>query len=153
MVNAMMGANDSVIDNSGVDTKGLDLDYNKSDYSEDEIGAAEDALADQIADEGIVLLKNEDNALPLSKDTPISFFSRNSVTVTTHAGIMGHGSGSLKEDFEATAIPSIRLFGSSMTRATDHLMDLAQALSVLVMKKTLPSMSARWKRSRQTTRW
>lgn len=57
MVNAMMGANDSVIDNSGVDTKGLDLDYNKSDYSEDEIGAAEDALADQIADEGIVLLK------------------------------------------------------------------------------------------------
>ena len=101
MVNAMMGANDSVIDNSGVDTKGLDLDYNKSDYSEDEIGAAEDALADQIADEGIVLLKNEDNALPLSKDTPISFFSRNSVTVTTHAGIMGHGSGSLKEDFEA----------------------------------------------------
>lgn len=101
MVNAMMGSNDSVIDNSGVDTKGLDLDYNKSDYSEDEIGAAEDALADQIADEGIVLLKNEDNALPLSKDTPISFFSRNSVTVTTHAGIMGHGSGSLKEDFEA----------------------------------------------------
>lgn len=48
-----------------------------------------------------MLLKNEDNALPLSKDTPISFFSRNSVTVTTHAGIMGHGSGSLKEDFEA----------------------------------------------------
>ena len=90
-----------MIDNSGVDTKGLDLDYNKSDYSEDEIGAAEDALADQIADEGIVLLKNEDNALPLSKDTLISFFSRNSVTVTTHAGIMGHGSGSLKEDFEA----------------------------------------------------
>lgn len=68
-----MGANDSVIDNSGVDTKGLDLDYNKSDYSEDEIGAAEDALADQIADEGIVLLKNEDNALPLSKDTADQF--------------------------------------------------------------------------------
>ena len=79
MVNAMMGANDSVIDNSGVDTKGLDLDYNKSDYSEDEIGAAEDALADQIADEGIVLLKNEDNALPLSKDTPIIFLAETPV--------------------------------------------------------------------------
>ena len=101
MVNAMMGANDSVIDNSGVDTKGLDLDYNKSDYSKDKIGEAEDALAEQIADEGIVLLKNEGNALPLSKDTPISFFSRNAVTVATHAGILGYGSGTLKEDFEA----------------------------------------------------
>ena len=101
MVNAMMGANDSVIDNSAVDTSGVDLDYNKSDYSKDKIGEAEDALAEQIADEGIVLLKNEGNALPLSKDTPISFFSRNAVTVTTHAGIMGHGSGTLKEDFEA----------------------------------------------------
>lgn len=90
-----------MIDNSGVDTKGLDLDYNKSDYSKDKIGEAEDALAEQIADEGIVLLKNEGNALPLSKDTPISFFSRNAVTVATHAGIMGYGSGTLKEDFEA----------------------------------------------------
>lgn len=99
MVDDIMGASDSAINNDNADTQGLDLDYNKSDYSAEEITEAEDALSQQIAEEGIVLLKNEDNTLPLSKEEPISFFSRNAVTVGTHTGIMGMGSGNLKEDF------------------------------------------------------
>lgn len=47
------------IDNSNAKTEGLDLNYNKSDYTEDNIGEAEVALKDQISEEGLVLLKNE----------------------------------------------------------------------------------------------
>ena len=44
-------------DNSKVQTDGLNLDYNTSDYTADNIGAAEADLTDRINSEGVVLLK------------------------------------------------------------------------------------------------
>lgn len=60
------------IDNSDVDTTGLDLTYNKADYTTDSIKEAEAALHQQIADEGTVLLSNE-GILPMAQDTEFSF--------------------------------------------------------------------------------
>lgn len=59
-------------DNASDDTSSLDKEYVKSDYEDDESFAnAELNLSQAIATEGITLLKNEKNALPLdaSKDT------------------------------------------------------------------------------------
>ena len=105
MVDNMSGANAKVIDQNGVDTADYDLDYYKSDYdSEEELKEAEQKLDDQIASEGMVLLKN-DGILPLvNKDQTFSFFSVNSNKVTTQSGIMGTGSGNLKEEFEASGL-------------------------------------------------
>ncbi len=65
MVNAMLGYKKSW-DNSKVQTDGLNLDYNTSDYTADNIGAAETDLTDRINSEGVVLLKN-DGGLPLAE--------------------------------------------------------------------------------------
>ena len=73
-------------DNSGLNTDGLDLEYNKADYSSDEIGAVEEALDEQIAAEGIVLLKNDGDSLPLEKGTTLSFVGENSRTLGTISG-------------------------------------------------------------------
>ena len=59
MMDSMIGGINTKIDNSDVDTTGLDLEYNKADYTTDNIGEAESALHQQIADEGTVLLSNE----------------------------------------------------------------------------------------------
>lgn len=99
MVNAMANANDCTIDNSNAKTEGLDLEYNKSDYSAKEISAAEDDLDRRISDEGLVLLKNDGAMLPLSTDHTISFFGRSSATAPTQTGVMGSGSGNLKDAF------------------------------------------------------
>lgn len=98
MVNSLMGYQRSV-DNSKADTKGLDLQYNKPDYTVEEIGVAEVDLNERIAGEGIVLLKNEDGLMPFSKDTTFSFFSANSDNFA--AGGMFGGGGNLKDAFLA----------------------------------------------------
>ena len=67
MVNAMLCYKKSW-DNSKVQTDGLNLDYNTSDYTADNIGAAEADLTDRINSEGVVLLKN-DGGLPLAEGT------------------------------------------------------------------------------------
>ena len=71
MVNSLMNGFDRKVNNAGLDTEGLDLEYNKADYTAETITAAEDELADQIAAEGLVLLKNENSLLPLD---PVQFF-------------------------------------------------------------------------------
>lgn len=90
MLDSIAGGFDRSVDNSGVDTTGLDLQYNKPDYTADTIGAAEEDLKTRIANEGVILLKNEDNALPMSGVT-FSFFSVNSTTVRAGAGLTGGG--------------------------------------------------------------
>jgi len=103
MINNMLGYNQSV-DNSEVDTEGLNLNYNESDYTEDEIGEAEEELNMNIAREGIVLLKNDEHAMPYAKDTTFSFFSANSDDFATGGfSLLGGSSGvsSLKEGFES----------------------------------------------------
>ncbi|WP_407270434.1 glycoside hydrolase family 3 N-terminal domain-containing protein [Radiobacillus sp. PE A8.2] len=103
MVNNIIGYNKS-IDNSDVNTEGLNLNYNESDYTEDEIAEAEEELNMKIAGEGIVLLKNENNAMPYPEETTFSFFSANSDNFATGGfGIPGTATGvtSLKAGFES----------------------------------------------------
>ncbi len=88
MADSMLGGINTKIDNSDVDTSGLDLEYNKADYTMENIGAAEAALHQQIADEGTVLLSNE-GILPMAKDTEFSFFSVNSATVSASDSLLG----------------------------------------------------------------
>lgn len=103
MVNSILGDVGKTIDNSKADTSGLDLDYNKADYTEDGIKAAEDALVQRISEEGIVLLENDNGYLPLSSDTAFSLISANSVKLKVGAGLLGGGS-TLKDTFESKDI-------------------------------------------------
>lgn len=104
MVNSILGsATEKRIDNSKAQTDGLDLEYNKGDYSAEEIGAAEDDLKQRISEEGIVLLKNEGGALPLAADTTFSFFSANAAKLSIGGGMLGGGI-SLKDAFEAKGV-------------------------------------------------
>lgn len=88
MADSMLGGINTKIDNSDIDTSGLDLEYNKADYTKENIGEAEAALHQQIADEGTVLLSNE-GILPMAKDTEFSFFSVNSATVSASDSMLG----------------------------------------------------------------
>ena len=91
MGNSILNGFDRKIDNSKADADGLDLQYNKPDYTAQTIGAAEDDLAARIAAEGVVLLENRDNALPLAQDTTFSLVSVNSTTVSAGGGMLGGG--------------------------------------------------------------
>ena len=91
MGNSILNGFDRKIDNSKASTTGLDLQYNKPDYSAQTIGAAEDDLAERIAQEGVVLLENRDNTLPLAQDTTFSLVSVNSTTVSAGGGMLGGG--------------------------------------------------------------
>ncbi len=61
----------------------LDLQYNKSDYTAEEIAAIEQALNEEIVGEGIVMLKN-DGLMPFNTNTTFSFFSRSSLMVVSN---------------------------------------------------------------------
>ena len=103
MVNSILGDVGKTINNSNVQTESLDLEYNKSDYTEDEITAAEDNLKQRISEEGIVLLKNDESYLPFSGDTTFSFFSANSAKLSIGGGMLGGGS-TLKDAFNAKGV-------------------------------------------------
>lgn len=103
MINSILGAYEKKIDNSKAETDGLDLQYNKSDYTADEIKAAEEDLKERISNEGIVLLKNDNNCLPFSDDTAFSFFSANSARLSIGGGMLGGGT-SLKSVFDAKGV-------------------------------------------------
>ncbi len=71
--------------------EGVDSQYHKAHYATtDELVKAEEKLVRDIASEGVALIKNEDNALPLKKGTTVSLFSVSSVDFTYG----GSGSGS-----------------------------------------------------------
>lgn len=89
MGNAILNGFDRQIDNSAVDTTGLDLEYYKADYTAETIAEAETALANQIAAEGNVLLKNDDNALPVAEDTVFSLFGINATAAQSTDSMLG----------------------------------------------------------------
>ena len=82
MLNSLAGGFDRSVDNSKANTTGLDLQYNKPDYTSSSISAAEDDLANRIAAEGVVLLENRENTLPLSTSTTFSFVSVNAEKIS-----------------------------------------------------------------------
>lgn len=90
-------------DNSGAKTEGLDLEYNKADHkSREELAEAEAALDEQIAGEGIVLLENADNALPLAEGTTLSFVGGNARSLGAgSAGILASTMGVEGETVDA----------------------------------------------------
>jgi len=94
MVDSLLGGIPHDLDNSGANTEGLDLEYNKADYTAETIAEAEESLKKKIADEGLVLLKN-DGLLPIEKNATLSLFSANS-KVSAGGGLMGGGT-SLKD--------------------------------------------------------
>ena len=61
----------------------LDLRYNKSDYTAEEMAAVEQALNEEIMGEGAVLLKN-DGLMPFGAGTTFSFFSRSSTKLISN---------------------------------------------------------------------
>ena len=86
MVNNMAGYQQSW-DNSKANTEGLDLDYYKADYDKDNIRDAEESLDRQIANEGYVLLKNDDNTMPFEQGTTFSFFGESVKNLTATQSI------------------------------------------------------------------
>lgn len=103
VVNNFLGYNEPK-DVSDINTKGLNLNYNESDYTEDEIGEAQEELNMKIAGEGITLLKNDNNAMPYAPGTTFSFFSVNSqdfILGPESVGISLEGIANLKEAFNS----------------------------------------------------
>ncbi len=92
MLNNMTGINQSW--NNTVSTDGVDLQYNKADYTKGTIGDAEKALDQQIAAEGIVMLKNDGNALPYAAGTTFSFFGESSKLLGASQSMMSMVTGS-----------------------------------------------------------
>ena len=101
MINSLLGGIPHSVDNSKANTAGLDLTYNKADYTQETIKSAEDALKKQISDEGLVLLKN-DGVLPLGANPTISLFSANS-DISVGGGLMGGGTP-LKDYLTASGV-------------------------------------------------
>ena len=99
LINNLLGNAHKTINQSNAKAAGLDLEYYKSDYSKNDIGAAQKALAVRISEEGLVLLENRDGFLPVAAGTVFSFVSANSVKVSADGGILARGRN-LKELFE-----------------------------------------------------
>lgn len=82
----------------------------KADYkSKDEVYKAANELNVKVNEEGIVLLKNEDRALPLSKGAKVNVFGKNSVNLVYG----GSGSGAGSTDDRRTLYESLDKAGIS----------------------------------------
>ena len=94
--------------------------YFTADYAnKKEVLAAANALNEDIVEEGITLLKNEDNVLPLAKKSKITVFGKNSVNLVkggsgSNAGSSANATvdfcGSLEESGEFECNPVIESF-------------------------------------------
>ena len=79
VINGFLGDSGvTVIEQPDTYTEDLDLQYNKADYTAEEMAAVEQALNEEIVGEGVVLLKNDDNNMPFDEGTTFSFFGRSS---------------------------------------------------------------------------
>ncbi len=81
--------------------------YSADVASKDEAIAYAEAINESIATEGIILLKNDDGVLPLSKSAKISVFGKNSVNMVYG----GSGSSSGNADDEITIYESLESAG------------------------------------------
>lgn len=102
IVNALTGLRVAAWDNSAVDIEGLDLDYYKADYETAEEGAALQADFNlRLAQEGYILLQNDERALPLPEGATLSFFSENFTNLTAAQSIATQFLGTSTVDFTA----------------------------------------------------
>ena len=92
MLNNMVGIDQSW--SSSMSTEGIDLQYNKADYTKDSIGDAEKALDQQIAAEGVVMLKNDGDTLPYAAGTTFSFFGESSKLLGSSQSMVSMVTGS-----------------------------------------------------------
>ena len=91
------------------DTSKIDSKYFKSDYeSYDELKSADMKIAEELTEEGSVLLKNKDNALPLAKNAKVTLLGHSScnalVCGTGSADINADGAPTLKEALEKRGV-------------------------------------------------
>ncbi|HWS42790.1 MAG TPA: glycoside hydrolase family 3 N-terminal domain-containing protein [Pseudoflavonifractor sp.] len=109
MVNAFLGdSGGTTVRQPSTYTEALDLQYNKADYTAEEMAAAERALNEEIMGEGVVLLKNENGAMPYDKGTSFSFFGRSALKlignpwydIMVQMGYPGNPGTTLKNSFE-----------------------------------------------------
>ena len=75
-------------DNSKAADDGLDLQYNKADYTKDTIKDAQKELDQQIAAEGITMLQNDDQSLPLAQGTKLSMLCEDARLLTLMASML-----------------------------------------------------------------
>lgn len=80
----------------------LDLQYNKMDYTAEELAQEERRFNEEVVSEGVVLLKNE-GSLPYASGTKFSFFSAGSATV------MGNGGYDMAKMFGGDPDPGVTL--------------------------------------------
>ncbi len=90
---------------------GEDIHYYEQEYSsQEELISYEEKICEQIVAEGIVLLKNEENTLPLKKAARISVFGQDSVDLVYG----GTGAGSVDGAKAATLEQSLKRAGFEM---------------------------------------
>ena len=73
MVGSLTGLYSHTVDNSRADTSGVNLNYYTAQHTKENIRAAEDDLANRIAGEGTVLLKNDDNTFAYEEGNESQF--------------------------------------------------------------------------------
>ena len=83
------------------ETLNADTTYVKSDFSSvEELYKYEEQKCSEIAQDGIVLLQNNDNLLPLNKGKTLSLFSHSSVDLVSGGSGSGSGSFELTKDLK-----------------------------------------------------
>ncbi len=107
VINIALGTVTTEVKSDPNDTS--DTEYFKSAYdSTDEVKEAGQKVAEQLTEEGAVLLKNENNTLPLSSNSKVSLFGHSSVNVivcgTGSADIDASGAPTFKEALESRGI-------------------------------------------------
>ena len=99
VLNIALGTETSRVESDPNDT--ADAQYFKSDYAnQDEVKAAGKAIAERLTEEGAVLLKNENGALPIASDAKITLFGHSSANVI----VCGTGSA----DIDASEAPNFK---------------------------------------------
>lgn len=99
VINIALGTETSKVVSDGDSNE--DTMYFKSDYaSKDEVKAAGKEIAERLTEEGAVLLKNENNALPFASNANITLFGHSSVNLI----VCGTGSA----DIDASEAPTFK---------------------------------------------
>lgn len=116
VVNIALGTETTAVKADKEDTS--DTEYYKSEYNNiEEVREGGEAIAERLTEEGAVLLKNANQALPIASDAKISLFGHSSVNTivcgTGSADIDASGAPTFKEALESRGVqvnPSLWAF-------------------------------------------